>query len=80
MTQLADKTVQQMLYIKNMNLKQYFEQYSGYVQMFLKQVNRNNGSTVLTYIFLNLGERESDENDDSNFEILLHFEEAIVAE
>ena len=28
----------------------------------------------------NLGEGESDENDDSNFEILLNFAEAIVAE
>ena len=48
--------------------------------MFLKQVNWNYGSTVQTYLFLNLGEGESDENDDSSFEILLHFEEAIVAE
>ena len=29
---------------------------------------------------LNLGEGESDENDQSDFEILLYFEEAIVAE
>ena len=36
--------------------------------------------TVLTYFFVNLGDGESDENDDSNFEILLHFEEVIVAE
>ena len=28
----------------------------------------------------NLGERESDENDDSDFKILLYFEAAIVAE
>ena len=27
-----------------------------------------------SYLFLNLEEREGDENDDSNFEILLHFE------
>ena len=31
-------------------------------------------------IFLNLGVGESDENDDSDSEILLHFEETIVAE
>lgn len=37
-------------------------------------------STVLTYFFLNLGEGESDENEDSDFETLLRFEEAIVAE
>ena len=30
--------------------------------------------------FLNLGEEESNKNDDSNFEISLHFEAAIVAE
>ena len=30
--------------------------------------------------FSNLGEGESDENDDRDFEILLHFEAAIVAE
>ena len=30
--------------------------------------------------FLNLGEGASDENIDRNFEILLHFEPAIVAE
>ena len=30
--------------------------------------------------FLNLGEKKSDKNDDSNFEILLHFEAAIAAE
>ena len=30
--------------------------------------------------FLNLGEGASNENDDRNFEILLHFEAAIVAE
>ena len=29
---------------------------------------------------LNLGEAESDENDDSDFEIFLRFEVAIVAE
>ena len=29
---------------------------------------------------LNLGEAESDENDDSDFEVFLHFEAAIVAE
>ena len=36
--------------------------------------------TGLSYFFLNLGEVESDENDNSDFEILFHFEEAIVAE
>ena len=35
---------------------------------------------VLAIFFLNLGEGESDENDDRDFEILLHFEETIVAE
>ena len=30
--------------------------------------------------FLNLGEAEVDENNDSDFEILLHFEAAIVVE
>ena len=30
--------------------------------------------------FLNLGEGESDENDGSDFKILLHFEAAFVAE
>ena len=30
--------------------------------------------------FLNLGEGESDENDDSKFEIFLHFEAVIIAE
>ena len=33
--------------------------------------------TLLSYFFLNLGEGQSDENDDNNFEILLHFEVAI---
>ena len=36
--------------------------------------------TGFSYFFLNLGEVESDENDNSDFEILFHFEEAIVAE
>ena len=35
---------------------------------------------VFSYFSLDLGEGESDENDDSDFEILLHFETAIVAE
>ena len=35
---------------------------------------------VLAIFFLNLEERESDENDDSDFEILLHFEETSLAE
>ena len=48
--------------------------------MFLKQDNWNYGNTGFSYFFLNLGEGESDENDDSDFGILLHFEEAIVAE
>ena len=45
----------------------------------LKKLNWNYGSTVLSYFFLNL-EGESDENENSDFEILLHFEAAIVAE
>ena len=32
------------------------------------------------FLVFNLGEGESDENDDRDFEILLHFEAAIVAE
>ena len=32
----------------------------------------------LIVFFLNLGERESDVNDDNDFGILLHIEEAIV--
>ena len=66
-----------MLYTTNMNLKK-FKQYSGYIQIFLKQVNWNYGIAVLTYLFLNLGKKESDENNDSNFKILLHFEKTIV--
>ena len=31
-------------------------------------------------LFLKLGEGESDEDEDSDFEILLHFEAAIVAD
>ena len=46
--------------------------------MFSKRLNY--GSTVLNYFFLKLGEGESDENYDSDFEILLHFEAAIAAE
>ena len=34
----------------------------------------------LLVFFLNLGEGESDENDDRDFKTLLHFEAAIVAE
>ena len=60
-----------------MNLKK-FKQYSGYIQIFLKQVNWNYGIAVLTYLLLNLGKKESDENNDSNFKILLHFEKTIV--
>ena len=33
----------------------------------------------LSYFFLSLREGESAENEDSDFEILLHFEAAIVA-
>ena len=39
---------------------------------------KNFGS--LSFFFLSFGEGESDENDDSNFEILLHFYADIVAE
>ena len=38
------------------------------------------GNPGLCYIFLALGERENDENDDGNFEILFHVEITIVAE
>ena len=41
--------------------------------MFLKKVNWNYGSAVLSCSFLNLGEGKGDENDGSDFEILLHF-------
>ena len=37
-------------------------------------------ATVHSYLFLNLKEGKSDENDDSNIETLLNFEAAIVAE
>ena len=37
-------------------------------------------ATVLSYLILNLKEGESDENDDSNLEILLHLEPAIIVE
>ena len=47
--------------------------------MLLKQVNWNYGSAALSYFFLALKE-ESDENDESDFKILLHFEAAIVVE
>ena len=67
-----------MLCIANMNLKKLVQAYSSYAKMFLKQVNGNYQSTVFSYFFLNI--RESDENDDSDFEILPHFEIAIVAE
>ena len=40
----------------------------------------NYGNAGFSYFCLNLGEGENDKNDDSDFEILLHFEEAIVAE
>ena len=48
--------------------------------MFLKELNWNYGSTILSYFILIFGEGDSDENDDSVFEILLHFEAAIAAE
>ena len=38
------------------------------------------GRTVLSYFFLNLGEGESGDNGDSDFEILLYFEVAIVVD
>ena len=31
-------------------------------------------------LFLNLGERESDQNDYNDFEILFHFEKAVASE
>ena len=37
-------------------------------------------ATVLSYLFLNLEEGESDEINESNFAILLHFETAIIKE
>ena len=54
---------------------------SRYAQMFVRQVQWNYESAVLSlsYFFLSLGEGEIDENEDSNFEIVLHFEAAIVA-
>ena len=42
--------------------------------------NWNYGSTVISYFFVNLGEWETVENDDSDFEIFFHFEAAIVTE
>ena len=62
-----------------MQLCQVVKQYSSYGQMLLKLVNWNYGNAVLSSFFLALQE-ESDENDDSDFKILLHFETAIVAE
>ena len=50
------------------------------LKCFLKQGNWNYGSTVFSYFYLNLGKWESDKNDDSDFEIMLHFEAAVVAE
>ena len=47
--------------------------------MFVRYVNWNYGSAVLSYLFLSLGEGESDENKGSDFKILLHFEAGIVA-
>ena len=46
--------------------------------MFLKQVKRNFSNTVPRYFLLALGGTESYENDNSDFEIALHFEVAIV--
>ena len=43
-----------------------------------KQVKRNFASTVPRYFLLALGGRESYENDNSDFEITLHFEVAII--
>ena len=40
----------------------------------------NYGRIVLSYFFLNLGEGESGDNGDSDFEILLYFEVAIVVD
>ena len=37
-------------------------------------------TSLLSSLFLNFGEGESDENGDSDFEVLLHIEAAIVAE
>ena len=53
-----------------------FKQYSNYARIILKQVDWNYGSTILRYLFLNLEPGESDENDCSDFEILLHPEGA----
>ena len=47
--------------------------------MFLKQANENYGDLVFTCFFPNLGDRESVENDDIDFQIFLDFERAIVA-
>lgn len=59
-------------------LRSYFKQYSRSSQMFLKQVKRNFSNTVPRYFLLALGGTESYENDNSDFEIALHFEVAIV--
>ena len=40
----------------------------------------NYGSTVHRYFFLSIGGEEIGENDGSDFETLLHFETAFVAE
>ena len=47
-----------------------FKKYLYYAKMFLKWVNWSYGSTAFSYLFLNLEEAESDENDGSNIEIL----------
>ena len=44
------------------------------------KINWNYGGKVLKYFFLDLGEEKTDENDDRDFEMLLHFEAATVAE
>ena len=59
----------------NQTTELYCIQYSPY-----PQIVETNGRKVLSYFFLNVGEEESDDNDYSIFQTLLHFEVAIVTE
>ena len=47
---------------------------------FFMVVNWNYGGTLLSYLFLNLEEGKRDENDDSDFKILVNFDAAIIKE
>ena len=72
--------MQQILCIANMNLKNSVQAIFTLFSNVFKIGKLKLWKTGLSYFFLNLGEAESDENDNRDFEILFHFEEAIVAE